>query len=96
MHRFDVVNEILEIEDDLGNELNLNPDEENELEDIIDEDMLYDDNNSDMDIENNFIEEDKIQNIEKVKKDNIIKNEIHELEKAFSSYNEDKMDLDID
>ena len=34
-YRFDVLNGMLEIEDDLGNELNVNAEEENKLEDII-------------------------------------------------------------
>lgn len=34
-YRFDFLNGMLEIEDDLGNELNVNAEEENKLEDII-------------------------------------------------------------
>ena len=92
-YKFDVLNGMFEIEDDLGKELNANHDDENELDDII-EDNMNDDINSDMESEKNFIEEDTIQKGEYLVKEQTIKNDIEEFERKFSAYNEDKMDLD--
>jgi type I site-specific restriction endonuclease len=93
-YMFTVLNGILEIEDDLGNELNVNPEEENELEDIIEENM-NDDINSDIESEQNYNEEGTIKNGENVEKENNIKNYIEKLGKNFKAFNEDKMDLDF-
>jgi hypothetical protein len=82
---------MLEIEDDLGNDFNVNPEEENELEDII-EVNINDNINSNLESEQKINEEDTIKNCENIEKENNIKNYIEELGKNFTVFDEDKMD----
>ena len=96
LYRFDVMDGMIEIEDDLGKELNINPDEnvlENDSideEEEVEEEEINNNLNKVMDLENNQINEDI--NI----KDNDIKNTINDYEKKFSFKSEDLMDIDMD